>query len=311
VARAVAVIINPISGTGGRIEVARERAERAAALIVARGLDAEVFMTERRGHAKELAAAALDRGVRTVVAWGGDGTVNEVASVLAFRDATLGIVPSGSGNGLARELLIPLEPAGGFEAAFSGREHRIDAGELDGHLFFNIAGIGLDARVAYRFAEDGLVRRGFLRYLEIAVQELFTFKPESHTVVTDGVTTRVDALMIAIANARQYGNGALIAPGARLDDGRLDVVMIAARSPLAAIAQAPRLFTGQIARVRGVTQRHAQEIEITSSGPMIYHVDGEPFVGGAAISARSRAGALRVMVPAGAKPLVLGYSAAT
>jgi YegS/Rv2252/BmrU family lipid kinase len=309
VARAVAVIINPISGTGGRIEVARQRAERAAALIAARGLDAEVFMTERRGHARELASAALDRGVTTVVAWGGDGTVNEVASVLAFRDATLGIVPSGSGNGLARELLIPLDPDRGFEAAFSGRPCRIDAGELDGHLFFNIAGIGLDARVAYRFAEDGLVRRGFLRYLDIAARELFTYKAESHTVVTDGVTTRVDALLIAIANARQYGNGALIAPDARLDDGRLDVVMIAGRSPLAAIAQAPRLFSGQIAKVRGVIQRHAQEIEITSSGPMVYHVDGEPFVGGASILARSRAGALRVMLPAGAKPLVLGYSA--
>jgi diacylglycerol kinase (ATP) len=311
VARAVAVIINPISGTGGRIEVARQRAERAAALIAARGLDAEVFMTERPGHARELALAALDRGVRTVVAWGGDGTVNEVASALAFRDATLAIVPSGSGNGLARELLIPLQPEGGFEAAFGGRECRIDAGELDGHLFFNIAGIGLDARVAYRFAEDGLVRRGFLRYLEIAAQELFTYTPESHTVVTDGVTTRMNALIIAIANARQYGNGALIAPDARLDDGRLDVVMIAGRSPLAAIVQAPRLFMGQIAKVRGVIQRYAQEIEITSSAPMVYHVDGEPFVGGASIRARSRASALRVMVPASAKPVVLGYSAAT
>jgi diacylglycerol kinase (ATP) len=311
VARPIAVIINPISGTGGRIEVARKRAEHAAALITARGLDAEVFMTERPGHARELAAAALARGVRTVVAWGGDGTVNEVASVLAFRDATLAIVPSGSGNGLARELLIPLEPDGGFDAAFCGRECRIDAGELDSRLFFNIAGVGLDARIAHRFAADGLVRRGFLRYLEIAAQELFTYKPESHTVVTDGVSIRVDALMIAIANARQYGNGALIAPDARLNDGRLDVIVIERRSPLAAIAQAPRIFLGQIAKVRGVTQRHAQEIEITSSGPMVYHVDGEPFVGGASIAARSRAGALRVMVPATARPIVLGYSAET
>jgi diacylglycerol kinase (ATP) len=289
----------------------RARGVRAAARLAARGRDAEVFMTERPGHARDLASAALDRGVRTVVAWGGDGTVNEVASVLAFRDATLAIVPSGSGNGLARELLIPLEPDGGFEAAFGGRECRIDAGELDGHLFFNIAGIGLDARVAYRFAEDGLVRRGFFRYLEIALQEMFTYQAEPHTVVTDGVITRVDALVIAIANARQYGNGALIAPDARLDDGRLDVVMIAGRSPLVAIAQAPRLFTGGIAKVPGVTHRHAQDIEITSSAPMVYHVDGEPFVGGASITARSRAGALRIRVPASAKPLVLGYSAAT
>jgi diacylglycerol kinase (ATP) len=306
--KSVAVIINPISGTGGRMEVARERAERAATLIVARGLAADVFMTERPGHARELAAAALDRGVTTIVAWGGDGTVNEVASVVAFRDATLAIVPSGSGNGLARELLIPINPDAAFEAAFAGRDCRIDAGELDGHLFFNVAGIGLDARVAHRFAEDGLVRRGFLRYLKIAAQELFTYKAESHTVMTDGVSIRVDALMIAIANARQYGNGAIIAPGARLNDGRLDVVVIEGRSPLAALMQAPRLFMGQIGKIRGVTQLHAQEIEVTSAGPMVYHVDGEPFIGGASITARSRAGALRIMVPADARPVVLGYS---
>lgn len=293
------------------MDVARARAERAAALVAARGLDADVFMTERPGHARELAAAALDRGVRTVVAWGGDGTVNEVASVLAFREATLAIVPSGSGNGLARELLIPVEPDRGFDAAFGGRECRIDAGELDGRLFFNIAGIGLDARVAHRFAADGLVRRGFLRYLEIAAQELFTCKAESHTVVTDGVAIRVDTMMIAIANARQYGNGALIAPDARLDDGRLDVVVIEGRSALAAIVQAPRLFLGQVGRVPGVRQLHAREIEVTASGPMVYHVDGEPFIGGASIAARSRAAALRVMIPATAKPIVLGYSAKT
>jgi YegS/Rv2252/BmrU family lipid kinase len=305
----VAVIINPISGTGGRIEVARQRAERAAALIAARGLTADVFMTERPGHARELAAAALDRGITTIVAWGGDGTVNEVASVMAFRDATLAIVPSGSGNGLARELLIPVRPDEAFEAAFAGRDCRIDAGELDGRLFFNIAGIGLDAKVAHRFAEDGLVRRGFLRYLEIAAQELFTYKASMHTVVADGVSIRVDALMIAIANARQYGNGALIAPDARLNDGRLDVVVIERRSPLAAMLHAPRLFLGQVARVPGVTQLHAQEIKVTSAAPMVYHVDGEPFIGGASIAARSRAGALRIMVPANARPVVLGYSA--
>jgi len=304
----IAVIINPISGTGGRIEVARERAERAAALIAARGLDAEVFMTERPGHARELATAALSRGVTTVVAWGGDGTVNEVASVLAFREATLAIVPSGSGNGLATELLIPNDPDGAFEAAFSGRGFRIDAGELDSHLFFNVAGIGLDARVAHRFAADGLVRRGFFRYVEIAAQELFS-RSEVHTIVTDGTSIRVDAMIIAIANARQYGNGALIAPDARLNDGRLDVVVIEGRSPIAALVHAPRLFLGQIGKVRGVTQLHARDIEVTSGRPMIYHVDGEPFLGGASIAARSRPGALQVMVPAEARPIVLGYSA--
>ena len=296
-AQGIAVIINPISGTGGRLDVARERAERAAALIARRGLDVQVLVTERPGHARELAAGALDRGVTTVLAWGGDGTVNEVASVLAFRDATLAIIPSGSGNGLARELRIPLDPDRAFEVAFDGRERRIDAGELDGRLFFNIAGIGLDARVAHRFAADGLARRGPFRYIELAAQELFSYKPDYHTVVTDGASVRVEALIIAIANGRQYGNGAVIAPAARLDDGRLDVVIVAQRSPLAALAQAPSLFMGQIARVPGVTCVSATEIEVTSAHPVAYHVDGEPFVGGVSIAARPHPGALRVIVP--------------
>jgi YegS/Rv2252/BmrU family lipid kinase len=293
----VAVIINPISGTGGRLEVARARAERAAAEMEARGLEPQVFLTERPGHARELAAAALGQGARLVLAWGGDGTVNEIASVLAFRDATLGIIPSGSGNGLARELRIPLDADGAFAVAFDGRDLVMDAGEIDGRLFFNIAGIGLDARVAHEFAAGGLVRRGFARYLEITARELFTYRPDEHTIVTDGESMRQRALLIAIANARQYGNGAIIAPDARLDDGRLDVVVVKDRSPLRALLQVPRVFMGQIARVPGVTIRTATEIEVISARPVIYHVDGEPFVGGASIRARTRPRALKIRAP--------------
>src|SRR5688572_14892754 len=182
----LAIIINPISGTGGRVHIARQRAELAASLVAARGLDARVFMTERPGHAREIAGAMLREGSKTIVAWGGDGTVNEIASTLAFRDATLGIIPSGSGNGLSRELHIPLDPAAAIDIALTGRDVQIDAGELDGHLFFNVAGIGLDARVAHRFATEGLLNRGFRKYLSITAQELFTYEPDDHTVVADG-----------------------------------------------------------------------------------------------------------------------------
>jgi YegS/Rv2252/BmrU family lipid kinase len=302
----VAVIINPISGTGGRVDVARARAEHAAALVAARGLDAQVFLTERVGHARELTTAALTRGVVSVIAWGGDGTVNEVASALAFRDATLGIIPSGSGNGLARELRIPLDAARAFAVALDGRQCVIDAGDLDSRLFFNVAGIGLDARVAHCFAGDGLARRGLLRYLEIAARELFAFKSTSYTITTDGVVVRADALLIALANSRQYGNGALIAPAAALDDGQLDVVVVAGRSPLGILLQAPRLFTGHIERVPGVTIVKGIEIEVTSERPVPYHVDGEPFLGAASIRARARPGALRVVVPSDAPAGLLG-----
>lgn len=295
----VAVVVNPISGTGGRPEVARRRAALAAAELRRHGAAGGIFITERPGHARELARAAIDGGARLVMAWGGDGTMNEVASAVAFTGAALGIVPSGSGNGLSRELMIPFAPEAAFEVALSsGRERVIDAGELDGRLFFNIAGLGLDARVAHRFAAGGLVRRGFPRYLWIAAQELFTYDPDEHTIVVDGREQRVRALIVAIANARQYGNHAIIAPHARLDDGRLDVVVVRARSVAATLVRVPSLFDGTIDRVAGVTMTAGEEIEITSARPVIYHVDGEPFVGGACVRARVRPAALRVRVPA-------------
>lgn len=293
----VVVLINPISGTGGRLHVARERGEQAAALIRTAGLDPEIYITERSGHAHDLTQAALARGASRVVAWGGDGTVNEVGAALAHRDATLGIVPSGSGNGLARELRIPFDPAAAIAVAIGGRERRIDAGELDGRLFFNVAGVGLDARVAHRFAEAVTVRRGFRRYLAITASELLAYRPDRLTVTLGGESLQVLPLLVAIANGRQYGNGALIAPDARLDDGRLDLVVIGARSPVAALARVPQLFAGRIARAPGVVTRSVVNVELTADCPQLYHVDGEPFAGGPTLRAVVKPGALRVSVP--------------
>ncbi|MDA1184536.1 MAG: diacylglycerol kinase family lipid kinase [Acidobacteria bacterium] len=301
----VAVVINPIAGTGGRPDVARDRAERAAAWLSARGLDgpaAQILVTERSGHARELTLAALAQGTTTVVAWGGDGTVNEVASALAFRDASLAVVPSGSGNGLARDLQIPMNPDHAFDVALDGRVCRIDAGELDGRLFVNVAGIGLDAHVAQEFAAGGLSKRGLSRYAAVTARALFTYRADDHTVVTDGTIRHLRPLLIAIANGRQYGNGAMIAPSARLDDGKLDVVTVAARSPLAAMMAIPRLFMGRIADVRGVESVPAVDIRVTSAHAVLYHVDGEPFRGNVSIAARVRPRALRVAVPHDARP---------
>lgn len=294
----VAVIINPISGTGGRPDAARRRAERAAAFLRDRGVDGQVFVTERPGHARELTRAVLDEGVSTVIAWGGDGTINEVGSALAFHAVSLAIVPSGSGNGLARELQIPREPDAALQVALTGDERTMDAGELDGRLFFNVAGIGLDARVSHRFAEDGLVHRGFHRYLAITARELFRYKPVDQTIVLDGAVLHARTLLVAIANGRQYGNGALIAPTARVDDGRLDVVVVDYRPGWRAILQIPRVFMGDIARVPGVTIRSAVDIEVTSHSHVLYHVDGEPAIGSVSLKARVCPRALRIKVPA-------------
>ena len=266
-------------------------------MIEGRRLDGEVFVTERQGHARELAHAARRRGATLFVAWGGAGTVNEVGSALVGSDAALAIVPSGSGNGLARELGIPRDPAAAFQVIFGGRTRIIDAGELDGHLFFNIAGLGVDARVAHRFASGGLERRGFMRYFELAGREIFAYTPVDCALTTDddGQVRRVRPLLIAIANAPQYGNGALIAPQARLDDGRLDIVVVDHRAPWRVLVQVPRLFSGTIARVPGVSISRACRAVISAETALVYHVDGEPHLGGRSLSARIHPAALKVV----------------
>ena len=292
----VAVIVNPISGTGHRGHAGRQRAEHAAAILSAHGLRPDVIVTERQGHARELANALRRRGVGLVFAWGGDGTVNEVASALAFTETALGIIPAGSGNGLATELGIPRDPAAAVAAGLGGSDRVIDAGELDGHLFFNVAGYGLDARVAHAFAA-GHGRRGLVRYVQMALRELAAYRPVTCVVTTDGVASETRALLVAIANTRQYGNGALIAPPARPDDGHLDLVVIGHRPAWLAVAQAPLLFAGRLAQLRGVRMTRITEVEIASSDPLLYHVDGEVHTAQGRMMGRVRPAALRVRAP--------------
>jgi len=290
----VAVIINPISGLGARPDTARRRAEQAAAFAETHGVAADIFVTERRGHARELAQSAMARGVRIVMAWGGDGTVNEVASALAFHDTALGVVPSGSGNGLARELSLPFDARAAFAQALTTRRRRIDAGELGGHLFFNVAGVGLDAEVAHRFAEHGLARRGLAQYVSLSARALLNYQPQRAALTVDAVTREVYPLLVAFANARQYGNGALIAPSARVDDGKLDVVVVDYRPLLGVLRRVPALFSGRLASVPGVTMQAALLARIAMPGAIRYHIDGEPCVGEGALVAAARPSALVV-----------------
>ena len=293
----VAVIVNPISGTGGRPALARRRIAEAEGMLSRQRVDGRVLVTERSGHGAVLAREALAAGASLVVAWGGDGTINEVASELAFRDVAFAVIPSGSGNGLARELGIPLDAEPAFAVAFGPTERVIDAGEIEGRLFFNVAGVGLDAQVAHEFAITGLERRGFARYIEIASRHLFSFRAGEYHIVADGVSWQTRALVVALANGRQYGNGAVIAPDARIDDGRLEVIVVGERSALKALTQMPMLFSGRIGQVPGITMTAVQDVTVSSEAPMIYHADGEPCVGGTSIRARIRPKALRVRVP--------------
>jgi len=293
----IAFIINPISG-GVRPDAARARAQLASAIVDGHGKPAEVFVTERAGHARELTKAAVARGARLVMAWGGDGTINEVASALVFGEVPLGIVPAGSGNGLARQLSIGRQPADAIRQAIGAAPRRIDVGEIGDRLFVNVAGIGFDAYVAWKFNEQGTRRRGLVTYAWISGRALLSYTPATYTITTndDDMCAPVRAVLVTVANSAEFGNGAIIAPGARVDDGQLDLVVMAERSRLNTIVQLPRLFRGTVDRATGCSLRRIIHATIESDQPMKYHVDGEPVSGGTRLQVRVHPAALRVAV---------------
>jgi len=285
-----------MSGARGRASVVGDRVELARRVTTGLGETADVFVTEQAGHARDLARTARAGGARLVVAWGGDGTVNEVASALAFGDVPLGIVPAGSGNGLARELGIVPHPETALTAALRSAPRAIDAGEIAGRLFVNIAGIGFDAHVAARFNAPENPRRGLAGYAVLTARSIAGYTCGRYEIVTPDARTTVRALLIALANGTQFGNRIRIAPDARVDDGALDLVIVEERSRLATMSSLWRLINGSVHRAPIWSSRRVQEVTIESVAPMMFHVDGEPLQGGTRLEARVHPGALRVCV---------------
>ncbi|MEO7135177.1 MAG: diacylglycerol kinase family protein, partial [Vicinamibacterales bacterium] len=233
------VVINPIAGKG-RTRTVGACTDLAASILSAHGYDTEVRVTGGPNDAYRFARDGVESRADLVVAWGGDGTVNGAASAVAESAILFAIVPGGSGNGLARDLSIPFDPAAALEIAASGTQRAIDAGDLHGSLFFNVAGIGFDARIAGRLAAPG-ARRGLLGYVFATMSELGAYQPGNYSIRNafdvNGSAHMADivdhpALFIAMANSRQYGSGAQIAPSALLDDGMIEIVVVEPQSPL-------------------------------------------------------------------------------
>ena len=291
----IAIIINPVAG-GAAPESARARAELAAAVLERSDRTGDIFVTEKAGHARSLTEAAIGRGVDLVVAWGGDGTINEVASALAFGDVALGIIPAGSGNGLATEMRIDRRPERALTGAIEATPSRMDVGEIGGRLFVNVAGIGFDAHVASQFDMPGNVRRGFRSYVTIGVRALLTYTPATYRISTGDLYRTFRAVLVAVTNGAQYGNGAVIAPRARLDDGELDLVVVEEKWRAITLLQTPRLFSGSIGCAPGYSSRRVREVTIECAQPMMFHVDGEPVQGGTSLTARVHPGALKVCI---------------
>lgn len=241
----------------------------------------------------EIIPAAIRDGFDLIYAVGGDGTVHSVAQRLIGTPAALGIVPIGSGNGFARHIGLPLGVEHSLRACGEGRVATIDTGTVNGIPFIGTMGVGLDAWIAAQFASRGT--RGLWTYVRSGLRGFFSVQPQQYEMEIDGQQLERRAVLIAVANASQYGNNARIAPAASLRDGILNMVIIERRS----LAAAARLFTGSIDRAAGVTTLRGRHIEIHRSSPGPAHLDGEPVVLPERLVVDVAPRSLRILLPDG------------
>jgi diacylglycerol kinase (ATP) len=292
----IRAILNPRAGLAAQRALEALRGERASWPAI------DVCLTEGPGDARRLARTAADDGVEVVLAVGGDGTANETAWGLLGSETTFGVVPMGSGNGLARTLGLPLVPSEALDVLEGAVVRKMDVGMLDDRPFLNVAGVGFDAAVGEAFHRQGRKggRRGILTYVRLTAAMLFSYRAQKWTLATPRERYEGRALLVTFANGRQWGAAARLAPRARLDDGLIDFVIVEEAPALELLANVPRLFLGRLDRSRRCRYIVASEAILTSDGPgeVLTHRDGEPEVASPEVRIRVEAGALKVLVPA-------------
>ena len=270
----IVFIINPISGTHDK----KELPSLIDDLIDKERFDSRVVFTEYAGHAAELARQCVTEQADVVVAVGGDGTVNEVARSLVHSKTALGIIPCGSGNGLARHLCLPLNMKKALEVINTCKVEAFDYGIINELPFFCTCGMGFDAFISLKFAEAG--KRGPITYVENVLKEGLKYKPETYMVEDETGTQRHKAFLIACANASQYGNNAYIAPGATMKDGLMDVVILEPFTVLDAPQISIDLFSKTLNKNSKFKTFRAKRIHIHRNEPGAIHYDGDPIMTG-------------------------------
>ena len=262
-------IVNPVSGT---------RKGKDPVLLIRELMDRygekyEITETKHKGHATALAAEAVKNGIPIVVAVGGDGTLNEIAQVLKNTNVTLGVVPRGSGNGLARFAGIPTDTGQALQVLLQGKQQRIDTVLLNGKFFISIAGLGFDAEVALHFNRSK--RRGFIRYGWIAVREFFRYRPHQYEIEHTGDTTTARALLISFANSDRFGYNAVIAPQSDLTDGLVDLCILRKPPILMAVFLLGKFFRKKIHHSRYMQILKVSSAKITCRPETLSHIDGD------------------------------------
>lgn len=285
----IAFIVNPISGTKTKNRVTKLIRE----LLDPQQFSPTVVLTEYAGHATQLAQQFALEGYYAVVAVGGDGTVNEVATGLIGADTALGIIPNGSGNGFARHLDISTRANRAIEMLNSSEVINVDYGIVNDIPFFSTCGIGFDAIVAQDFADSS---RGFKGYVQSIFKDLFRYKPETYHLEGDGIDVTTKAFLVNFANAGQWGYDAYIAPKASVQDGLLDVAIVSEFSMMEAVGMALRLFTKSLDENLHMNTIRTKELMLTRDNEGVMHIDGTPTIMPAKLHVKIVEDGLKVLV---------------
>jgi diacylglycerol kinase (ATP) len=284
-------VVNARSGPRRNVDIARlirEHCERVQ-------MPFELRPCERKEDLDGVIAHAERERYDVLFAVGGDGTVHEVAKRLIGKDVALGVVPTGSGNGFARHVGLPLVLEASLATCTSGRIATIDTATVNGLPFLGVMGAGFDALIAHRFAES--TKRGMRTYVKKGLSAFAEYRPGEYEIDIDGETFRRRAFVVAVANSSQYGNNARIAPLASLQDGLLDLVTVENVSIFSALPLLVRLFNGTIHRSSRAKVAHGRRIVIRREKAAPAHLDGEPMMLPAELDVRIVPSSLRVLVP--------------
>jgi diacylglycerol kinase (ATP) len=254
----------------------------------------ELKKTEYAGHGSVIAREAVQAGIINIIAVGGDGTVNEIAKELIGTNASLGIIPFGSGNGLARHLKIPINTKKALELLNNAHVKNIDAGLINSQVFFCTAGLAFDAHIGKVFA--GMKGRGLWGYLKSVIKEYFSYISEEYEVEINNRKSRHRAFLITVANAGQYGNNVYIAPLAEINDGLLDLCIVKNFPVYRLPSMAWRVFNRSVHESQFTTTIRASEISIKRKNNGSFHIDGEPFEGGKEFKFEIKKDALKILV---------------
>ena len=286
-------IVNKYSGTGFQDSIEGRIIDACAE----HSLEAIIEYTKSKGHATELARDAVSEGYSRIFALGGDGTVNEVAKGVANTFATMGIIPGGSGNGLARHLHIPLKIGDALKLLGKHNTISMDTMTINNHISVNVSGIGFDGHVAGQFGKNG--KRGLIGYSKLVLKEFLSFKEFPAEVIIDGKSMERSVFILALANSSQFGNNAKISPFASVCDQLIDVCFIKKVPIYQAAGFAEKMFTGRMDKSAFVEMIQGKKITLQFKDPMPYHIDGEAMQPASRFDIEIHPAALRMVVPVG------------